>query len=287
MRSPRATSPIVLPVGRDIDPLMGIVGIRSGLGTGQDVTRGLNPAQPIAGADMAALMRLLGEKAQQSITCRSVEPLMEFVYSSMTEGSQFIAHIPIACGRGCSFCCKVWVDTTPPEVLYTVKKMPPEQRHRAMEAVERACARTQGVSFADRLGKVNPPCPMLAVDGACSVYDTRPVACRTLVSTDVEPCKRTFIDGSDEGFPGLKVWLTLRDSYARALEGALMHAGLAHQAREWNQSLQIALTEGDAEERWLSGADVFAAAPVSPAPPALDNPLWRSIYQQAFGANPP
>src|SRR5215207_5698523 len=158
---------------------MATIGIKSSLGSGQDVTRGLNPAKPIGGHDMAALMRLLGDKVQTSIGHRSVDPLMEFVYSRMTEGSEFIAHIPVACRRGCSFCCKVWVDTTPPEVLYTIKKMPPDQKERAREAVLRACAQTSGASFEDRLGKVNPPCPMLADDGACSVYHDRPVACRT------------------------------------------------------------------------------------------------------------
>lgn len=266
---------------------MPTVGIKTTLGGGQDIARGLNPARPISGGDMAALMRLLGEKVQDSVRHSSVNPLMGFIYSSLMEGAQFIAHVPVACGKGCSFCCKAWVDTTPPEVLYTVKNLPPEQRQMAREAVERACGITAGASFIDRLGKVNPPCPMLAGDGACGVYENRPIACRTLVSTDVARCISTFVEGSDVGFPGLKVWLTLRDSYSTALEGALMRAGLAHRPHEWNQSLQIAMTTPDAEERWLAGGDVFAGAPVSPAPPTFDNPMWRAIYQQAFGAPPP
>jgi hypothetical protein len=128
---------------------------------------------------------------------------------------------------------------------------------------------------------------MLDDMGACSVYETRPIACRTLVSTDVEKCKKTFVEGDASGFPGLKVWLVLRDSYANALEGALIHSGLAYRAREWNESLRIALAKPDAEEQWLSGTDVFAAAPVSPALPTFENPMWRGIYQQAFGAPPP
>jgi hypothetical protein len=100
-------------------------------------------------------------------------------------------------------------------------------------------------------------------------------------------CRRTLLEGSELGFPGLMVWLTLRDSYANALEGSLIHSGLAHRAREWNESLRIVLTKPGAEERWLSGADEFASAPISPAPSVFDNPLWRSIYQQAFGSPPP
>ncbi len=252
----------------------------------QDVTRGLNPSKPVGSHDMVALMRLLAEKAQTSIGIRSIDPLMDFVYSSMTEGAQFIAHIPVACGKGCSFCCRVWIDATPPEVLYTVKRMPPEQRLLAAAAVDEACSQTIGASFLERCGKVNPPCPLLGDDGACTVYDSRPLNCRTLVSTDVGQCRETFLEGSEAGFPGLKVWLTLRDSYATALEAALIHVGLAHQARELNESLQVALSQADAETRWLAGADVFAAAPISPAPATFDSPMWRAIYQQAFGGLP-
>ena len=253
---------------------------------GQDVTRGLNPARPIGSHDMVALMRLLDDKVQDSIRHRSIDPLMEFVYSSLTDGATYIEHIPVACRKGCSFCCRMWVDATPPEVLYTVKKMPPKQRQRAMASVERVCAQTAGASFFDRCGKINPPCSLLDREGACSVYESRPVACRTLVSTNAEDCRKTFVEGSEEGFPSPDAWFTLRDSYNTALEGALIHSGLAYQAHELNDSLRIALTTQDAEERWLSGRDDFAAAPVCPAPPLFEQPLWRTIYQQAFGSLP-
>ena len=252
----------------------------------QDVARGLHPAQPIASHDMVDLMRLLEEKAQASIAHRSINPLMDFVYSSLTAGAEYIAHIPVACGKGCSFCCRMWVDATPPEVLFTVKSMPPEQREQALEAVEKVCGLTAGASFLDRCGKVNPPCALLDDQGACSVYDSRPINCRTLVSTNVEDCKRTFIDGSEAGFPSLAVWFTLRDSYTTALEGALIHAGLAYRARELSASLRVALTKPDAEGRWLSGADDFADAPMAPATPIFEAPMWRHIYQQAFGTLP-
>lgn len=253
---------------------------------GQDVARGLNPAKPIGSYDMVALMRLLDEKVRASIRHGSVDPLMDFVYSSLTDGARFIEHIPVACGKGCSFCCKMWVDATPPETIYTVKKMPPKQRQLALEAVERTCAQTSGLSIFERWGGANPPCPLLDEQGACSVYENRPVACRTLVSTNVDDCKSTFIDGSEEGFPSPDVWFTLRDSYNTALEGTLIHCGLAYQAHEWNDSLRIALTTPDAEARWLAGADDFAAAGMVAAPAIFQQPFWRTIYQQAFGALP-
>jgi Fe-S-cluster containining protein len=253
---------------------------------GQDVARGLNPANPISSHDMAALMRLLDERIQASVRNRSVDPLMEFVYSSLTAGAEHVAHIPLACRKGCSFCCHLWVDATPPEVLYAVKNMPPDQKQKAQLAVERLCSLTAGVSFEERCGRFNPPCSLLDDQGACSVYETRPISCRTVVSSNADDCRSTIVDGSDAGFPSPKVWLTLQDSYITALEGALIHAGLAYQAHELNESLKIALTTADAEERWLSGSDEFAAAATSPATPIFDNPMWRQIYHLAFGALP-
>jgi Fe-S-cluster containining protein len=252
----------------------------------QDVARGLNPAKPISGYDMAALMRLLDDKIQVSVRHGSVDPLMEFVYSSLTAGAEHIAHIPLACRKGCSFCCHLWVDATPPEVLYAVKNMPPDQRQKALEAVERVCGLSAGVSFEERSRKFNPACSLLDDQGACSVYESRPISCRTVVSSNADECRSTIVEGSDAGFPSPQVWVTLQDSYITALEGALIHAGLAYQAHELNESLKIALTKADAEERWLSGSDEFAAAATSPAAPIFDNPMWRQIYHLAFGTLP-
>lgn len=252
----------------------------------QDPARGLNPTRPISGYDMVALMRLLADKAHASIARGSVDPLMDFIFSSLATGSGFVAHIPTACGKGCNYCCHLWVDATPAEVLYAVRKIAPPRREATTASVEKAHALTSGVSFADRCGKVNPPCPMLDDRGACGIYEARPISCRTLVSTDAEECRRALAEGAEESFPSLKVWFTLRDSYSTALEGALMHAGLAHQAHEWNDSLKIALAQPDAEQRWLSGADVFASAARTPAAPIFQHPTWREIYRQAFGALP-
>jgi Fe-S-cluster containining protein len=252
----------------------------------QDVAGGLNPAHPISSYDMAALMRLLDEKIQAGVRIGSVSPLMDFVYSSLTAGAKHVAHIPVACRKGCSFCCHLWVDATPPEVLYAVKNMPPEQRQKALASVERVCGLSAGVSFEERCGKFNPPCSLLDDQGACSIYDSRPISCRTVVSSNADECRSTIVDGSDVGFPSPKVWLTLQDSYITALEGALIHAGLAYQAHELNESLRIALANPNAEARWLAGGDEFAAAATSPAAPIFQNPMWRQIYHQAFGTLP-
>lgn len=110
------------------------------------VARGLD-ARLAPQGQIVALIRALDQKLKTSIQRRSVSPLMEFVYSSMSGGARLIRDAPIACGRGCSHCCHSWVDAGPAEVLFAVKSLPAAQRVRVAEAVEHMCALTGGKPF--------------------------------------------------------------------------------------------------------------------------------------------
>ncbi len=236
------------------------------------------------GRDLAALMRVLHDRAELSIRKRSVRPLMEFVYSNLSGGAKHISETRIACARGCAHCCTVWVEASPPEVFYAVAAMDPALKAWSIETVERACAQTSGLSFEAR-GAARISCPLLEND-ACSNYSGRPIACRTAVSTDAEVCMRAYRLLSGEGIPVPIAWTGLRQGYSIALEGALIRAGLAHRYRELNDCLRLALSDPDAETRWFSGVDVFASAASTNAPPAFNHPDWRTLYIQAFGTYP-
>ncbi|HEX4737727.1 MAG TPA: YkgJ family cysteine cluster protein [Allosphingosinicella sp.] len=206
---------------------------------------------------------------------------MHFIYANLTSGTRHIANVPIACRKGCSHCCNIWVDAMPPEVFYAVKAMAPAQRRAALEAVQRACGITVGRSFDDR-GDMVTPCPLLSGD-LCSVYAARPINCRTAVSADADICKRSYLDVSGEDIPTPMVWIALRQGYGLALEGAMIHAGLAPEAHEWNEALRLALGDADAEARWLNGANVFAGLPRAGGGSAFDQPIWQAMFKEAFG----
>ena len=248
------------------------------------IARGFDARQP-AGGQIVALMRALDARLQLGLQRRSVSPLMEFVYSSIESGSRLIRDAPLACGRGCSHCCHSWVDASPAEVLFAVKTMPPAQRQRSAEAVGATCERTSGQSFDQRSAMVTP-CPML-VDHACSIYAARPIVCRSAASADAEACRRSYLDLSGEGIPVPTVWRSLGQAYAAALEGAILHAGLVPAAREWNESLRIALADSNAEARWLAGEDVFNGLPRASDEGTFHAPAWAEIYREAFGSLPP
>ncbi|WP_309660953.1 YkgJ family cysteine cluster protein [Sphingomonas sp.] len=247
------------------------------------IARGLDVRNEDAD-ELAALMRVLHQLVQTSIERRSVSPLMQFVCSNLTAGAKHIASVQIACVRGCSHCCNLWVDASPPEVLFTVKQMDAAQRSRAIKAVEAACSQTAGASFEARAAMLTP-CPLLQ-GNECGVYADRPLVCRTAVSQDAEICRRSLLMFSGEEIPTTPQWTALRNGYRVALDGALFHAGLAYQSREWNESLRIALVDIDAEANWLAGRDVFAGLPMQQDTATFAHPHLRSLYVHAFGSLP-
>lgn len=248
------------------------------------LARGFDSRLP-AGPQIVALMRALDRRLAVSIQRRSVSPLMEFLYSNMGAGSRLLGDVRIACGRGCSHCCHSWVDASAAEVLFAAKSMGPAQRLRAMAAVETMCESTSGRGFDARAAMVTP-CPLLE-DHACSAYAARPIVCRSAVSADAPACARAYIELSGESIPVPTQWRALGQGYAVALEAAALHAGLVPAAREWNESLRIALGDPTAEARWLGGEDVFAAAQRAAAAGTFEAPAWAAVYREAFGSPPP
>jgi hypothetical protein len=236
------------------------------------------------GRDVAALMRVLHDRAELSIKRRSVRPLMEFLYSSLQAGTAHVSDVKLACARGCAHCCTVFVEASAPEVLYAVASMSEDQRARAVDAVEQACGQTGGLSFEAR-NDLRVPCPLLE-ETECGHYAARPLACRTAVSIDVEVCIRAYRMLSNEGIPVPLGWQGLRQGYSIALEGALLRAGLPHRYREWNDSLRLALANPALETQWFAGSDVFETAPSTNVPPTFNHPDWRTLYTQAFGTFP-
>jgi hypothetical protein len=102
-----------------------------------------------------------------------------------------ICDSPPACRKGCSYCCHVAVEATVPEILaiarFVRERFTQEERDRLMEAVDANIEATEGLSGRERFFS-RTPCPLLR-DGACSVYEVRPVNCRSWHSEDAERCR--------------------------------------------------------------------------------------------------
>jgi Fe-S-cluster containining protein len=81
----------------------------------------------------------------------------------------------MACEPGCSSCCHVWLSVCAVEeaqLTAAISELPSSQRAEVAERAELELAREQR-------GESGPRCALLDVDGRCSVYEHRPLVCRT------------------------------------------------------------------------------------------------------------
>src|SRR5579863_10337927 len=85
----------------------------------------------------------------------------------------------IACTKGCAFCCHVAVTASAPEIFLLasrIREFPNEQYEDALNRVRAADQRTRHMS-SQQLGRNQIPCALLK-ENLCSVYESRPAACR-------------------------------------------------------------------------------------------------------------
>ena len=90
----------------------------------------------------------------------------------------------IACAKGCAYCCHTFVAITPPEAFRLADAVRAGRAAGMSAEVVRARGEPLvGVRPGERIGR-KLACPLL-VDGACSVYRHRPLACRQATSLDL------------------------------------------------------------------------------------------------------
>lgn len=93
----------------------------------------------------------------------------------------------IYCGKNCAGCCNLAVHATFPEAVQVAKIITKEQARRLTHYVDRLGEALTGLSdlkgYLKTHRKELGPCPFLDNQDACSIYPTRPISCRALLST--------------------------------------------------------------------------------------------------------
>lgn len=197
----------------------------------------------------AALTRLLFAKVEEAKRQKSVDGPVMYIHSKIDASFRDIGPMPIACKKGCSHCCNIWVSASPLEALYVAKII----KARGAEAIERlrqANQVTEQYNF-DTRDQHPHPCPLLE-QNVCSIYEARPKSCRMAASIDAAICERSHLNLAEENIPTPMVNIQMRSSYGVALACALRKAGLGYIGYEFNAALVRAIDTDNAEEGQLS-----------------------------------
>lgn len=152
---------------------------------------------------------------------------------------------PLACGERCSACCSQRVRASVPEVLAVAAHI------RANFEPDRIAGIVAQLPLRSP-GRHGERCVLLE-DDRCSVYHVRPLVCQG--HTGIEPADCHRVDHI--------VWLPQDHNFKAASEAVtagLGRAGLRREMVEVASALRVALTEPDAERRYVDGEDIFAAA---------------------------
>lgn len=169
------------------------------------------------------------------------------------------------CHKGCATCCTLRVTATAPEVFMLARFIravaPGLARHgiSLRDQVARANGVTCGCGEDDRIA-LRERCPFIA-QGACVIYQVRPLACRGLASHDRKACAQAAA-GRVDAIPYSEPHMRVRSLVQNAMQSALRDAGLPWASYELNHALLMALDDEDLEARWLQGEDVLCAAQV-------------------------
>jgi Fe-S-cluster containining protein len=102
-------------------------------------------------------------------------------------------------------------------------------------------------------------CPLL-VDDRCTAYAVRPLTCRGFNSADAGRCERAHHSGDWSAVPVFVPQQRLATFVLDGLRAGLQESKLDGELLELAAALHVALSSADAEERWLKGERVFAAA---------------------------
>lgn len=249
---------------------------------------GISPRQGIWGT--VAATRMVLDVLESSSSQRASEAAKRAVGLFELSLKHNPPEAPLACARGCAFCCHGFVTATAPEVFMLARALRAANKDitPVIERVRMTDAVTRGLGKPDRFAK-RQPCSML-VNNECSGYAGRPLACRAFVSFSLQKCEQAFVTGAED-IPTPAISGFLRRGCHQALWSGLAAMGLPFLGYELNEALLVALENHDAEARWLAGEDVFAAVTADDVTVALGDPKVRLyldvIAAAAAGREPP
>jgi Fe-S-cluster containining protein len=164
---------------------------------------------------------------------------------------------PIACKSGCSFCCHLRVTVAPHEAIalfrYLSSQIPAALAQGIAQRIQANAERIAHMTEEQDLA-TNVKCAFL-VDGACSAYRARPMACALHHSLDVDACEDLYENPADLSI-GIRKLKVIEDMMAATHAGtrrALGELQLSDAPMELHTAVAAVLRDQSLIARWQSG----------------------------------
>ncbi|TAN77790.1 MAG: hypothetical protein EPN20_01585, partial [Magnetospirillum sp.] len=156
-----------------------------------------------------------------------------------------------ACGKGCGWCCHQRVGATAVEVLYIAAEL--RKRSDAAPLIARLDAWPSGRACA------------FLVDGACSIYEIRPLKCRGLYQLDARWCMTTYAKLDIPMFgppPSHEYQAPPKDVFDGAVFGMALpfhRSGRDCPGVDFMPALKAVIHRPNAAQAWWRGEKIFPA----------------------------
>src|SRR5215475_10154823 len=86
----------------------------------ETLAQGIEPGSQDA-APVAAMARQMYALLLRAIRERDIDPPVKYLYAKAQASLEQLKDIKVACRKGCSHCCHIWVSATAPEILYVAR----------------------------------------------------------------------------------------------------------------------------------------------------------------------
>jgi Fe-S-cluster containining protein len=157
-----------------------------------------------------------------------------------------------ACAPGCFFCCFLWTDALPLEVLRIADHLQRTASPEALAEVRRRLSERLTAPLGAR------PCGLLTGEGRCAVYAIRPMTCRGFHSFSKGACQTAFEQHATSPTAALDEPLhMLVAAMQEGLERGLAEHGFESGWVELNEALLHALERPASVTSWLHKEPIF------------------------------
>lgn len=193
-----------------------------------------------------ALTADLGKAATAADGARAVMATADAVAQALA------AHFPNQpkrdCRAGCDACCHLYVMVPPGIAEAIAEHLTARLDEKAMAALKAELVKAAAAAgaLADP-SMLRYPCPLLAPDGTCTIYEVRPLTCRSFTSASASACRSLVFDRNSPvpAIPQNPSHFRVYVEATKALEQAALARGRPAEQQGLAAALLAALGEAD------------------------------------------